>query len=96
MRFLRILVCLIAVVALAAPPVAVHAAPPVAHADMDCSDHGDAKHSMGACCPMVVIGYAVVPTAPAEAPIQTVDRLLGASSALDGLIFTQDPPPPRV
>ncbi|UYN94526.1 MAG: hypothetical protein KIT25_21235 [Enhydrobacter sp.] len=96
MKLLRILVWLAAAVTLVAPPVVVHAAPPMQHADMDCSDMGDAKHTTGACCPTVVIGYAVMPHIAADMPVQVVDRLAGRSSSLDGLLFTRDPPPPRV
>jgi hypothetical protein len=103
MRFARLLVCLVAVLALAASPMAVHAAPlPQQHADMDCShhspdgDHGAAKNLSHSCCPSMNAGWAVIAAGIVE-PIATfVDRSPRASFVLSGVIPAKDPPRPRV
>lgn len=70
-----------------------HAAPP---AD-PCPDRGTAKHAAGQCCPMMSCVFAVLPPAAAEDASPSVGQPLRAPvHTLVGLIFTQDPPPPRV
>lgn len=70
-----------------------HAAPP---AD-PCPDRGTAKHAAGQCCPMMSCVFAVLPPAAAEDASPSVGQPLRAPvHILVGLIFTQDPPPPRV
>lgn len=106
MKVLRLLVCLLAAVALAAPPLAAQATPQARPAGMDCHgqghdrgpdhDQGNAKHTSHSCCPSMNGSVAVLATAEIELAVQRLDRSPRASFALCGLIPAKDPPPPRV
>jgi hypothetical protein len=107
---IRGLAWLIALVALACPPLSgAHAGLAIHHtaaATADCPDHvpppqpcpaqGTAKHAAGACCAMMAGMLAVL---PGPAILQTLPPSVGRSMAvyadLTGLLFTKDPPPPR-
>ena len=69
-----------------------HQAPPP-----DCPSEGTAKHAAGQCCPLMT---GVVALLPAAALAQTIvpyhARPATIARDLTGLVFTQDPPPPRV
>jgi hypothetical protein len=105
----RLLVWLIAAVALLVPPgLTVHAMAPAGQAaSVDCPDHAPppdpcpehdtAKHAAGACCPMMSGAVALLPAtiASGEAvPAQAPPQV--RSPSLTGRLFTQDPPPPRI
>ena len=105
----RLLVWMIAVVALLAPPgMTAHAMAPAGQAAMvdcpghapppdPCPDHDTAKHAAGACCPLMSGAAALLPAAAANggaAPSHAVPQV--HSPALVGRLFAQDPPPPRV
>ena len=108
MKVLRLLVCLLAAVALAAPPLATQATPQAHPAGMDCHgpgddrdhnhDHGhdNAKHTSHGCCPSMNGSLAVLAVAEIELAVQAIDHSPRASFVLSGLIPTKDPPPPRV
>jgi hypothetical protein len=68
-----------------------HAPPP------DCPSQGTAKHAAGECCPLM---SSVVALLPPVAPVQTAVPYHAPHATiardLTGLVFTQDPPPPRV
>ena len=68
-----------------------HAPPP------DCPSQGTAKHAAGKCCPLMSGVVALLPpivlgetALPYHGHPDTIAR------DLVGLVFTQDPPPPRV
>ena len=68
-----------------------HAPPP------DCPADGTAKHAAGQCCPLMTGVVALLPPAtPAQAAAPHSARPATIARDLTGLIFTQDPPPPRV
>jgi hypothetical protein len=105
----RLLLWLIAVVALLAPPgLTVHAMAPVAQAaSIDCPDHapppdpcpdhGTAKHAAGACCPLMSGAIALLPATVANGAVASAHALPRFRlPRLIGRLFTQDPPPPRV
>ena len=109
MTRLRLLVWLIALMALIAPPgMSIHAMAAASQtSSVDCPDHapppdpcpseGTAKHAASACCPLMSGAVALLP-APAdiETPV-LLDVLLSLRvRSLVGRIFTKDPPPPRV
>jgi hypothetical protein len=62
----------------------------------DCPAQGTAKHAAGQCCPFMSGVVAVMPPGPAA---QEQVPLHGPPArpvlSLAGLLFTQDPPPPR-
>ena len=102
----RLIVWLIALLAFVAP---VSAAPMMAMqtAAMDCPHHAPppdpcphkdtAKHSAGTCCPLMSGAVALVPSTLAKDAVPSREaRIVTAGRSLAGLIFTQDPPPPRV
>jgi hypothetical protein len=105
----RLLVWMIAVVALLAPPgVIVHAMAPAGHAAMadcpghapppdPCPDHDTAKHAAGACCPLMSGAVALLPATVANRAVASsyAPRRVPAPRLI-GRLFTQDPPPPRV
>ena len=105
----RLLVWMIAVVALLAPPaMTVHAMAPAGQAATvdcpghapppdPCPDHDTAKHAAGACCPLMSGAVALLPAviASGETASSPTPRL-GRAPSLIGRIVTQDPPPPRV
>ena len=108
---LRAFAWLIALIAFIAPPFGTasmaHAAQPMEQAALsDCPDHapppdcpaqGTAKHAAGKCCPLMAGVVALLPPAALEqtpAPFDARPATIAAN--LTGLIFTQDPPPPRV
>jgi hypothetical protein len=104
----RLLVWLIAAVALLAPPaMTVHAMAPVAQAaSIDCADHapppnpcpdhGTAKHATGACCPLMSGAVALLPATVANGAAASSHALPNVRlPSLIGRIVTQDPPPPR-
>ena len=105
----RLLVWLVALVALIAPPGAtLHAlAMPAGQAVVDCSEHvpppdpcpdqGTAKHAASACCPLMSGAVALLPPpAEIETPVLFDVHLSLRVRSLVGRIFTKDPPPPRV
>ena len=104
----RLLVWLIALVALVAPPgMSAHAMAPAGQASsVDCPDHapppdcpaqGTAKHAAGQCCPLMAGVVALLPpVALAQTPAPFHARPATVARSLTGLVFTQDPPPPRV
>src|SRR5262245_31154272 len=104
----RLLVWLVALVALIVPPVATgHATTvqPVASADCPdhapqpppCPDHGTAKHVAGDCCSAMAPMLAVLP-AVSGIDIEFIFQLPAPDCAAGctGRTFTKDPPPPRV
>ena len=104
---LRLLVWLIALVALAAPPgLTLHAAAaPAAQAMADCPDHapppcpdeGTAKHAASTCCPMMAGAVALLsPATVIESPFVLAAVAASPVPSLSGRTFTKDPPPPRV
>jgi hypothetical protein len=109
MTRLRLLVWLVALMALIAPPgMSLHAMAVAPQASsVDCPDHapppdpcpneGTAKHAASACCPLMSGAVALLP-APAvmEAPLPFDVLLPLRVRSLAGRLFTQDPPPPRV
>jgi hypothetical protein len=109
MTRLRLLVWLLSLVALVAPPgMTLHAmASPAEMAAVDCPDHappphpcpdeGTAKHAASTCCPLMAGVVALLPPAvlaQTSAPFHAGPAAPTASLA--GLVHTQDPPPPRV
>lgn len=69
-----------------------HAPPPV-----PCPEQGTAKHAASQCCPLMAGSVALLPPAILErTPSPAEHPLLAPAHRLAGLIFTQDPPPPRV
>jgi len=109
MTRLRLLTWLIALAALIAPPVtAVHAmTPAAAMTGVDCLDHAPppdpcpekdtARHAMATCCPMMAGAVALLsPSAGNEAAVSFHPPVPPLARQLSGLLFTQDPPPPRV
>ena len=110
MNRLRAFAWLIALVAFIAPPSGAmslaHAASAAGQAAADCPEHapppdcpaqGTAKHAAGQCCPLMAGVVALMPAdAPAEAPVPFHARPAAPATALAGLFYTQDPPPPRV
>jgi hypothetical protein len=107
MARLRILVWLIALVALAAPPsLTLHgAAAPTARAMADCPDHapppcpdeGTAKHAAHTCCPLMAGAVALLsPETIIEAPFAVSVVAASPVRSLSGRTLTKDPPPPRV
>ena len=109
MTRLRLLVWLVALMALIAPPgMTVHAMAAASQASsVDCPDHapppdpcpseGTAKHAASTCCPLMS-GTVAVLIAPAgiEAPAFVDAPLPPSVRSLVGRVFTKDPPPPRV
>jgi hypothetical protein len=107
---LRAFVWLIAIVAFIAPPFGTmslaHSALPSEQAAADCPDHapppdcpaqGTAKHAAAQCCPLMAGVVALVPPAVlADAPVSFHALLAAPAPSLVGLIYKQDPPPPRV
>lgn len=68
-----------------------HAPPP------DCPSQGTAEHAAGQCCPLMTGVVALLPPAAmAAATVPYHARPATIARDLTGLIFTQDPPPPRV
>jgi len=105
----RLLVWLIALVALIAPPAATlqAMAPAAAATAFDCPNHappphpcpdeGTAKHAMGTCCPMMAGAVALLSSSVGtERSISFHSPLPPLARQLAGLLFSQDPPPPRV
>jgi hypothetical protein len=105
----RLLVWLIAVVALLAPPgLTVQATMAAGHvATVDCPHHapppdpcperGKAKHAAGVCCPLMSGAVALLPATVANAAVASSHALQSVRlPSLIGRLFTQDPPPPRV
>lgn len=109
MTRLRLLVWLIALMALIAPPgMTIHAMAASQAASVDCPDHappppdpcpseGTAKHAASTCCPLMSGAVAVL-IAPASvvAPAFLDVPVSAGVRHLVGRIFTKDPPPPRV
>ena len=105
----RLLVWMIAVLALLAPPgMTAHAmalagqaatvdCPGHAPPTDPCPDHDTAKHAAGACCPLMSGAVALLPAtvASSEAASSQVVRQV-RSPSLIGRLFAKDPPPPRV
>jgi hypothetical protein len=109
MTRLRLLVWLVALMALIAPPgMTIHAMAAVSQmSSVDCPDHapppdpcpseGTAKHAASACCPLMSGTVALLPPASGvETRVPFDVRLSQRVRSLVGRVFTQDPPPPRV
>jgi hypothetical protein len=109
MTRLRLLVWLIALMALIAPPgMSSHAMAAAPQASsVDCPDHapppdpcpseGTAKHAASACCPLMSGAVALLPPPlGVETPVPFDVQLLPHARSLVGRVFTKDPPPPRV
>ena len=107
MKPVRLLVWLVALVALIVPPVAAgHAttASPVAsthcadHAPppAPCPDHGTAKHAAGDCCAAMAPMMALLP-ATSSIDAKPTFQLARPERIADfvGRTLTKDPPPPR-
>lgn len=68
-----------------------HAPPP------DCPAQGTAKHAAGQCCPMMSCTFAMLaPTMVADVALSFAPDAAAVARSLTGLVFTKDPPPPRV
>lgn len=109
MTRLRLLVWMIALMALVAPPgMTIHAMAAVSQmSSVDCPDHapppdpcpseGTAKHAASACCPLMSGAVALMPAPTGIEARVFLDAPMSASvRSLVGRIFTKDPPPPRV
>jgi len=109
MTRLRLLVWLLALMALIAPPgMTSHAMAAVSQmSSVDCPDHapppdpcpseGTAKHAASTCCPLMSGAVALLPPpAEIETPVLSDIHLSLRVRSLVGRIFTKDPPPPRV
>jgi hypothetical protein len=105
----RLVVWMIAVVALLAPPgMTAHAMAPAGQfATVDCPyhapppdpcpDQGKAKHVAGMCCPLMSGAVALLPATVANAAVASSHATPRVRlPRLIGRLFTQDPPPPRV
>jgi len=105
----RLLVWMIAAIALLAPPgMTAHAmAPPGEAASVDCThhapppdpcpDHDTSRHAAGVCCPLMSGAVALLPAAITSGETALSRPLPQVRSPnLVGRVFTQDPPPPRV
>jgi hypothetical protein len=105
----RLLVWLITLVALIAPPgLVVHAAaaPSSGTAAVDCPDHtpppapcpdeGTASHAARTCCPLMASAVALLaPTPDLASPLATAPPAAPRARSLAGRILATDPPPPR-
>jgi hypothetical protein len=109
MTRLRLLVWLVALMALIAPPgMTVHAMAAASQtSSVDCPDpapppdpcpsEGTAKHAASACCPLMSGAVAVLPPPPGiETRVPFDVQLSQHVHSLVGRVFTKDPPPPRV
>jgi hypothetical protein len=109
MTRLRLLVWLIALMALIAPPgMTIHAMTALSQtSSVDCPDHapppdpcpsdGTAKHAASTCCPLMSGAVAVLPPPTGiETRVPFDLHLSQRTRSLVGLVFTKDPPPPRV
>lgn len=68
-----------------------HAPPP------DCPAEGTAKHAAGKCCPLMAGVVALLPPVVLGQALALFHaRPATVALGLIGLVFTQDPPPPRV
>lgn len=97
MRRARLLVWLLALVALAIP-VGIAAPSQAHHAEMssDCPHKDTAKHAAGTCCPLMACAAALLPVSDRMAPSSVMLHVSSPSRNLTGLTYTKDPPPPRV
>ena len=97
MRRARLLVWLLALVALAFP-VGIAAPSQAHHAAMssDCPHKDTAKHAAGTCCPLMAYAAAVLPAAGGAVRSIVEPHVASPSRSLTGLTYTKDPPPPRV
>jgi len=108
MSRLRLLVWLLAVMALVAPPAMSSAAMawPAEPMAFDCADHppadacpteDSAKHAAGTCCPTMSGVEAVLATTAdvAVAPARATPAM-AAGPSLVGRPIKKEPPPPRV
>lgn len=69
-----------------------HAPPPA-----PCPEQGTDKHAASQCCPLMAGSVALLPSTIVDRASSPAERpLLAPAHRLAGLIFTQDPPPPRV
>lgn len=109
MSRLRLLVWLIAVLALIAPPgMSSHAMAQASQASsVDCPDHppppdpcpsqDSAKHAASVCCPLMSGVVALLPPLPVIETTALFDVQLPLHArSLVGRVSTKDPPPPRV
>ena len=109
MTRLRLLVWLVALMALIAPPgMSLHAMAAVSQtSSVDCPDHapppdpcpseGTAKHAASACCPLMSGAVALLPPPLGiETRVPFDVHLSQRVNSLVGRFFTKDPPPPRV
>ena len=109
MTRLRLLVWLITLMALIAPPgMTLHAMAAASEMSaVDCPDHapppdpcpseGTAKHAANTCCPLMSGAVAVMPAPTGiETPVVLDVPALSRVRSLAGRVYTKDPPPPRV
>jgi hypothetical protein len=108
MSRLRLLVWLVALMALVAPPgMTIHAMAAPQASSVDCPDHapppdpcpseGTAKHAANTCCPLMSGAVALLPAATGiERPVLFAVDLPLHGRSLVGHVSTKDPPPPRV
>jgi hypothetical protein len=103
----RLLVWLIALVMLVAPPgMVAHAMSPAdAATAVDCPGHappppcpdeGTAKHAASTCCPLMAGAVAMLlPAVDIEPPARSGLPPAAAGDTLAGRTLTEEPPPPR-
>jgi hypothetical protein len=110
MTRVRLLVWLVTLVALIAPPgLAAHASatPSGEAAAVDCPDHapppapcpdeGTARHAASTCCPLMMSAVALL--APAPVLVGSLTAAMPAARqarSLAGRTLATDPPPPRL
>ena len=97
MRALRLLIGLLVVLTLSAPPVLAASGPAPVHAAGDCSSHDKEKGKaalVNACCTASVMPALIVAAGPVRAP--DFDRAMRPAFRLHGITIGRDPPPPRV
>jgi len=69
-----------------------HAPPPA-----PCPEDGTGKHAASQCCPLMAGSVALLPATIVDRASSAAGQpFLAPARPLDGLTFTQDPPPPRV
>jgi len=109
MKPARLLVWMVALVALVAPSgMTVHAMAPAEQAALvdcadhppltdPCPDHGTAKHAAGDCCPLMTSAVALLPPAAGvDGPAASCTLMPAPVRSLVGRDIAKDPPPPRV
>ncbi len=97
MRRARLLVWLLALMALAFP-VGIAAPSRAHHATMssDCPHKDTAKHAASICCPLMACTAALLPASDGTVASIAMPHVTSPSRRLTGLTYGKDPPPPRV